>query len=38
MAFLVAMPSLLLPNVSTDTSQITVLVALLAFLMVFIEY
>ncbi|WP_298679171.1 hypothetical protein [uncultured Lentibacter sp.] len=38
MALLVALPSLLLPNVSSDTSQITVLVALLAFLMTFIEY
>ncbi|MCV2894938.1 hypothetical protein [Lentibacter sp. XHP0401] len=38
MALLVLMPSLLLPNVSADTSQITVLVALLAFLMTFIEY
>ena len=38
MALLVAMPSLMLPDVSADTAQIVVLVAIIAFLMVFVEY
>ena len=38
MALLIAMPSLMLPEVSADTAQIVVLVAIIAFLMVFVEY
>ena len=38
MALLIAMPSLMMPEVSSDTSQIVVLVAILAFLMTFMEY
>lgn len=38
MALLVAMPSLILTNISADSTQIVVLVALLAFVMTFIEY
>ena len=38
MALLIAMPSLMLPDVSSDTTQIVVLVAILAFLMTFVEY
>lgn len=38
MALLIAMPSLMLPDVTSDTTQIVVLVAILAFLMTFVEY
>ena len=38
MALLIATPSLLLPGVGVDTTQIVVLVALLASLMTFVEY
>ena len=38
MALLIAMPSLMLSEVSSDTTQIVVLVAILAFLMTFVEY
>jgi hypothetical protein len=38
MALLIAMPSLMLPDVTSDTAQIVVLVAILAFLMTFVEY
>ncbi|MDU8929571.1 hypothetical protein RXV86_19445 [Alisedimentitalea sp. MJ-SS2] len=38
MALLIAMPSLMLPDVTADTAQIVVLVAIIAFLMVFVEY
>ncbi len=38
MALLVALPSLILSDVNADTTQIVVLVALLAFIMTFIEY
>jgi hypothetical protein len=38
MALLIAMPSLILPDVSSDATQIVVLVAILAFLLTFIEY
>jgi hypothetical protein len=38
MALLIAMPSLMLPDVSSDTTQIVVLVAILAFLLTFVEY
>ncbi|MDQ2090020.1 hypothetical protein NO357_08940 [Marimonas arenosa] len=38
MALLIAMPSLMLADVSSDTTQIVVLVAILAFLMTFMEY
>jgi hypothetical protein len=37
-ALLVATPALMLPGVVSDSSQITVLVALIAFIMTFIEY
>ena len=37
-ALLVATPALMLPNVITDSSQITMLVALLAYFMTFVEY
>ncbi|CUI50454.1 hypothetical protein [Cognatishimia activa] len=37
-AFLVALPALLLPNVSSDSSQVVILVALFAAVLVFIEY
>ncbi|MDQ2095890.1 hypothetical protein NOI20_17350 [Rhodobacteraceae bacterium 10Alg 79] len=38
MALLIAMPSLMLPDVSSDTTQIVVLVGILAFLLTFVEY
>ena len=38
MALLIAMPSLMLSDVGPDTTQIVVLVAILAFLMTFVEY
>ena len=38
MALLIAMPSLMLPDVNADTAQIVVLVAIIGFLMVFVEY
>lgn len=38
MAFLIASPALLLPEVASDSSQITVLVALLAGFLTFVEY
>ncbi|MBU2983106.1 hypothetical protein KO498_14940 [Lentibacter algarum] len=38
MALLVAMPALILPGISADSTQIVVLAALLAFLLTFIEY
>lgn len=38
MALLIAMPSLMLTNVSSDTTQIVVLVAILAFLLTLTEY
>jgi hypothetical protein len=37
-ALLVATPALMLPNVITDSSQITMLVALLAYFLTFVEY
>lgn len=37
-AMLIATPPLMLPGIISDSSQITVLVALIAFLVVFIEY
>ncbi len=38
MALLIAMPSLMLPDVSSDTTQIVVLIAILAFLLTLTEY
>ncbi len=38
MALLIAVPSLMLPDVSSDTTQIVVLVAILAFLLTLTEY
>lgn len=38
MALLIATPSLMLTHVSSDTTQIVVLIAILAFLMTFVEY
>lgn len=38
MALLIAIPSLILQDVSSDTTQIVVLVAILAFLLTFVEY
>lgn len=38
MVWLVSMPSLMLPSVATDTSQMVMIMSLLAGLMVFIEY
>ncbi|UYV39602.1 hypothetical protein N4R57_16820 [Rhodobacteraceae bacterium D3-12] len=38
MALLIAMPSLMLPDVGPDTTQIVVLVGILAFLLTFVEY
>lgn len=38
MTLLIATPSLMLPDVSSDTTQIVVLVGILAFLMTFFEY
>lgn len=38
MAFLIALPALLMPGVAADSSQITVLVALLAGFLTFVEY
>jgi len=38
MALLIAVPSLMLPDVSADTTQIVVLVAILAFLLTLTEY
>lgn len=38
MALTISMPSLILRDVSSDTTQIVVLVAILAFLMTFVEY
>lgn len=38
MAFLVALPALLLPGVSADSSQVVMLVAIFAAIFVFIEY
>ena len=37
-ALLVATPALMLPDIITDSSQITMLVALLAYFLTFVEY